>query len=147
MNQLVPLSDWMAVVSSHGSETTPLFNTQLITSHCLLQPKGEVSLSPTPTPPCSAPSHSPTPAQASSTGIQIFLQADLAHTGPKKPFLLLPIQRDDLTPRVLQVRSGKEWECEVKREGSLSLLGTNDVSSASLNHSFTLTEGQVQHTV
>lgn len=143
MNKLVPLSEWMAVLRAHTVEQKQaLCNTQLITSHCLLLPKGEVSLAPpSPTPPCSAPSHSPTPSHASSTGTQIFLQAGLAHTGPRKPFLLLPIQRDDSTPKVLQVRSGKEWECEVKWEGSLSLVGSNYVSSASHNHSFILTEG------
>lgn len=65
MNQLVPLSDWMAVVSSHGSETTPLFNTQLITSHCLLQPKGEVSLAfphPNSSLLCSKPQSHPCPS-------------------------------------------------------------------------------------
>lgn len=107
--------------SSHdGAETTPLFNAQLITSHCLLLPKGEVSIPPTPTPPCSAPSHSPTPSHAPSTSTQIFLQAALACTGPRKPFLLLPIQRDDSTPKVLQVRPGASngKSGNVKQRGS-----------------------------
>lgn len=71
-------------------ETLAAFHLQLITSNCLLLPKGEVSLSsPTPTPPCPAPRHSPTPSHALSTGTQVFLQADLTHTGPRKPFQLI----------------------------------------------------------
>lgn len=50
--------------SHGGAETSPLFNTQLITSHCLLLPKGEVSL-PSPHPSssllCSKPQSHPFP--------------------------------------------------------------------------------------
>lgn len=132
-----------------------MFNIQLITSHCCCccQKARSHFLPPTPTPPCSPQHHSPTPSHASSAGSQLLLQADLTHTRPRKPFQLIcfsPIWRDDSAHKVLQVRtraSKGEQEREVKREGSLSLLGTDYLSSASPNHSFRLISGQLKHTM